>query len=266
MDTNNNNDTNKGRPRWFGPALIALVLLLVGVAGWIIRDLTAPNEAKAPTTPVASTAPTAGTAASAAPGSGEDFAWDCQAQLNQDAVSVADEAPEVQDWVAAGYSVVPSSPEFGGCERRDSGLRVGYAHSEAGALMAAATYAMALDPSMSEEAAENVEVGIAEGPNRDRIEEKAQRIRDGVEEGDDGAASASTTLIGYSQDHYTDEAASYQLIYSLPSDNGLTTKVAVQADVVWEDGDWKLDPASGTDLMTSDQYQGQPYVEWGPKS
>ena len=48
MDTNNNNDTNKGRPRWFGPALIALVLLLVGVAGWIIRDLTAPNEAEAP--------------------------------------------------------------------------------------------------------------------------------------------------------------------------------------------------------------------------
>lgn len=241
MDTNNNNDTNKGRPRWFGPALIALVLLLVGVAGWIIRDLTAPNEAEAPTTPVASTAPTAGAAASAAPGSGEDFAWDCQAQLSTDTSSVAD-------------------------ERRDSGLRVGYAHSEAGSLMAAATYAMALDPSMSEEAAENVEVGIAEGPNRDRIEEKAQRIRDGVEEGDDGSASASSTLIGYSQDHYTDESASYQLIYSLPSDNGLTIKAAMQVDVVWEDGDWKLDPASGTELMTSDQYQGQPYVEWGPKS
>ena len=62
MDTNNNNDTNKGRPRWFGPALIALVLLLVGVAGWIIRDLTAPNEAEAPTAPAASTAPTAGAA------------------------------------------------------------------------------------------------------------------------------------------------------------------------------------------------------------
>ena len=263
MDTNDN--TSRTRPRWFGPALIALVLLLVGVAGWIIRDLTAPNEAEAPTAPAASTAPTQGAAEAAIPQLGEDFAWDCQAQLNQDAVSVADEAPEVQDWVAAGYSVVPSSPEFGGCERRDSGLRVGYAHSEAGALMAAATYAMALDPSMSEEAAENVEVGIAEGPNRDRIEEKAQRIRDGVEEGDDGSASASSTLIGYSQDHYTDESASYQLIYSLPSDNGLTIKAAMQVDVVWEDGDWKLDPASGTDMITGDQYQGQPYVQWGPK-
>ena len=266
MNTNNYNAT-RTRPRWFGPALIALVLLLVAVAGVTIRNLTTDDsQAQAPQGPAASTAPTQGEAEAAAPASGEDFAWDCQAQLSTDTSSVADEAPEVLDWVAAGYNVVPSSDEFCGCERRDSGLRVGYAHSEAGALMAAATYAMALDPSVSEEAAENVEVGIAEGPNRDRIEEKAQRIRDGVEEGDDGSASASTTLIGYSQDHYTDEAASYQLIYSLPSDNGLTTKVAVQADVVWEDGDWKLDPASGTELMTSDQYQGQSYVEWGPKS
>ena len=266
MDTHNN-DATRTRPRWFGPALIALVLLLVAVAGWTIRNLTTnDDEDTQTTTGTTSTAPNPNAVEQAIPRLGEDFAWDCQAQLNQDAVSVADEAPEVQDWVAAGYNVVPSSPEFGGCERRDSGLRVGYAHSEAGALMAAATYAMALDPSVSEEAAEDVEVAMVEGPNRDRIEEKAQRIRDGVEEGTDGSATASSTLIGYSQDHYTDEAASYRLVYDLPSGNGLTQKITGQVDVVWEDGDWKLDPASGTDLMTSDQYQGQPYVEWGPKS
>lgn len=265
MDTNNN-DATRTRPRWFGPALIALVLLLVAVAGVTIRNLTTDeSQAQAPETPAASTAPTPGAAEAVAPQLGEDFAWDCQAQLNQDAVSVADEAPEVQDWVAAGYNVVPSSPEFGGCERRDSGLRVGYAHSEAGALMAAATYAMALDPSVSGEAAEDVEVAMVEGPNRDRIEEKAQRIRDGVEEGTDGSATASSTLIGYSQDHYTDEAASYRLVYDLPSGNGLTQKITGQVDVVWENGDWKLDPASGTDMITGDQYQGQPYVQWGPK-
>ncbi|MGQ1799134.1 hypothetical protein ACT4S5_18660 [Kocuria oceani] len=265
MDTNNNNAT-RTRPRWFGPALIALVLLLVAVAGWTIRNLTTDeSQAQAPRASAASTAPTSGEVEAALPQSGEDFAWDCQAQLSTDTSSVADEAPEVQDWVSAGYNVVPSSPEFGGCERRDSGLRVGYAHSEAGSLMAAATYAMALDPSVSEEAAEDVEVAIAEGSNRDRLEEKAQRIRDGLEEGDDGLAASTTTLIGYSQDYYSDEAASYQLIYDLPSANGLTQKIAGQIDLVWEDGDWKLDPASGTSMMTGDRHQGQPYVEWGPK-
>ena len=63
----------------------------------------------------------------------------------------------------------------------------------------------------------------------------------------------------------TDEAASYRLVYDLPSGNGLTQKITGQVDVVWEDGDWKLDPASGTDMITGDQYQGQPYVQWGPK-
>ena len=265
MDTNNNNAT-RTRPRWFGPALIALVLLLVAVAGWTIRNLTAPDEVQAPTTPAATTAPTQGEAEAAAPALGEDFAWDCQAQLSTDTSSVADEAPEVLDWVAAGYNVVPSSPEFGGCQKQDSGLRIGFAHSEAGALMAAATYAVALDPSVSEEAAKDVEVAMAEGPDRDQLEEKAQRIRDGVEEGSDGSTTASSTLIGYSQTDYTEEAASYRLIYSFPSDNGLTQKAIAQADVVWEDGDWKLDPASGTKMMTADQYQSQPFVEWGPKS
>ncbi|MGQ1840318.1 hypothetical protein ACT4S2_17930 [Kocuria turfanensis] len=265
MDTNNNNAT-RTRPRWFGPALIALVLLLVAVAGWTIRNLTTDeSQAQTPEAPAASTAPSQGAVEAAAPASGEDFAWDCQAQLSTDTSSVADEAPEVQDWVAAGYSVVPSSPEFGGCERRDSGLRVGFAHSEAGALMAAATYAMALDPSLSEEAAEDVEVAMVEGPNRDQIEEKAQRIRDGLEQGDDGTTTASSTLLGYSQLNYTDEVASYQLVYSFPSGNGLEQKALAQADLVWEDGDWKLDPASGTKMMTADLHQGQPYIEWGPK-
>jgi hypothetical protein len=265
MDTNNENAT-KTRPRWFGPALTVLVLLLVAVAGWTIRSLTTgEDEDTQTTTGTTSTAPTPDAVEQAIPQLGEDFAWDCQAQLSTDTSSVADEAPEVLDWVAAGYSVVPSSPEFGGCERRDSGLRVGYAHSEAGALMAAATYAMALDPSVSEEAAKDVEVAMVEGPNRDQIEEKAQRIRDGLEQGDDGSTTASSTLLGYSQLNYTDETASYQLVYSFPSGNGLEQKALAQADLVWDDGDWKLDPASGTKMMTADLHQGQPYIEWGPK-
>lgn len=268
METHEN-ETHRGRPRWFGAAVLAAVLLLVGLAGWGIRALVTGDE---PTSPGASSsqtdnAPAGGnTTGAAAPAGGEKFAWDCQANLSSDSVSVKDKAPAVDEWVAAGYNVVPTSAQFGGCEKRKSGLRVGYAHSEAGALIAAATYAMAVDPSVSEEASDNPDVAIVEGPNRDRIEEKAKRIRDGVEQGTDGSASASSTLIGYSQDHYSNDAATYLLIYSLPSGSGLTQKVAVQADLVWDNGDWKLDPASGTDLMTSDQYQGQPYVDWGPKS
>ena len=250
-----------------GAAVLAAVLLLVGLAGWGIRSLTTNDE---PTTQGGESSQEAGSAPQSGSGDsgpgGEKFAWDCQAGLSTDTASVKDKAPAVDEWVAAGYNVVPTSSQFGGCEKRESGLRVGYAHSEAGALIAAATYAMTLDPSVSEEAAKDPEVAMIAGPNRDRLEEKAKRIRDGVEQGSDGSATASSTLIGYSQDHYTDDSASYLLIYSVPSGSGITQKFAGQIDLVWDGGDWKVDPASGMDIFSGGQYQGQPYVDWGPKS
>ncbi|WP_104168904.1 hypothetical protein [Arthrobacter sp. SX1312] len=273
MSTQDTTPEPKARPKWFGAAVMLLALVLVGLLAWGLRVflfLSNDKPAAEPTTAATQTAPSsapasASASATAAPVEDADAAWGCQADLNNDDASVADSAPAIEEWVAGGYNVIPFS-EFGGCQKQPSGLRVGYAHNEPGALMAAATYSVALDPSVSEEAAENVEVAIAEGPNRDRLAEKAKRIRDGLEQGTDGSASSSATLIGYMRDFYSEDAASYRLIYELPSASGGTSKVSVQADVVWEDGDWKLDPASGTELMTSDQYQGQPYIEWGPKS
>jgi hypothetical protein len=132
--------------------------------------------------------------------------------------------------------------------------------------MAAATYSVALDPSVSEEAAQDIDVAVAEGSNRDLLGEKAKRIRDGLEQSTDGSVAARSTLIGYIQNNYTDTAASYQLIYSVAGTDGLEQKLSGQVDVVWEGGDWKLDPASGTEFITGSRYQGQPYIQWGPNS
>ncbi|MEG9249960.1 hypothetical protein V6S67_17865 [Arthrobacter sp. Soc17.1.1.1] len=270
MSTQDTTQEPKARPKWFGAAAMLLALVLVGFLAWGLRVFLFPSNdepAADPTTAATQTAPASASAsasATAAPVEEADAAWDCQADLSSDTVSVADSALAVEEWVIGGYNVIPFS-EFGGCEKRPSGLRVGFAHTEAGSLMAAATYAMALDPSVSEEAADDVEVAIAEGPDRDRLAEKAKRIRDGLEQGADGTASAASTLIGYAQNFYSEDAASYRLIYEVPTADGLVGQVSLQADLLWEDGDWKLDPASGTTFMTSDLYQGQPYIEWGPK-
>ncbi|MBE0010112.1 MULTISPECIES: hypothetical protein [unclassified Arthrobacter] len=271
MSTQDTTHQPKDRPKWFGAALMLLALVLVGLLAWGLRVFIFPSNdepAAEPRTAASQTAPSSASAfasATAGPVVDADTAWDCQADLNNDDVSIADSAPAVEEWVAGGYNVIPFS-EFGGCEKRPSGLRVGFAHTEAGSLMAAATYAMALDPSVSEEAADDVEVAIAEGPDRDRLAEKAERIRDGLEQGSDGTASAASTLIGYTQDFYSEDAASYRLVYEVPTSDGLVGQVSLQADLLWEDGDWKLDPASGTSFMTSDLYQGQPYIEWGSKA
>lgn len=271
MSTQDTTQQAKGGPKWFGAAVMLLALVLVGLAAWGLRVFFAPDTEEPvgePTGPASSTAiPSASASASATPGSaaGVDTAWDCQADLNDDETSVAETAPVVEEWVAAGYNVVPFS-DFGGCQKQPSGLRVGFAPTEVGSLMAAATYAVALDPSRSAEAAQDLEVAVAEGHNRVLLGEKAQRIRDGLEEGSDGVAASLSKLIGYVPNSYREDAASYQLIYSLTGPDGLEQKIAGQVDVVWEDGDWKLDPASGTEFISGSRYQGQPYIAWGPEN
>lgn len=266
MSTQDTTEEPKARPKWFGAAVMLLALVLVGLLAWGVRVLIFPSNDEPATDPPTAATQTAPSSASAtaAPVEDANTAWDCQADLNDDDASVADSAPIVEEWVAGGYNVIPFS-EFGGCQKQPSGLRVGFARTEAGSLMAAATYAMALDPSVSEEAADDVEVAVAEGPDRDKLAEKAKRIRDGLEQGSNGTASAVSTLIGYAQDFYSEDVASYRLVYEVPTSDGLVGQVSLQADLLWEDGDWKLDPASGTTFMTSDLYQGQPYIEWGPK-
>ncbi|OUM44686.1 hypothetical protein [Arthrobacter sedimenti] len=269
MSTQDTTHQPKDHPKWFGAAVMLLALVLVGLVAWGLRVFLFPSNdepAAEPSTSATQTAipsASASESATAGPVADSDTAWDCQADLNNDNVSVADSAPTVEEWVVGGYNVVPFS-EFGGCQKQPSGLRVGYAHSETGSLMAAATYSVALDPSVGEEAAQDLEVAVAEGSNRVLLGEKAKRIRDGLEEGTDGSVAARSTLVGYVQNSYTDTAASYQLIYSVAGSDGLEQRVSGQVDVVWEDGDWKLDPASGTELISGSRYQGQPYIQWGP--
>lgn len=271
MSTQDTTPRTKDRPKWFGAAVMLLALVLVGLLAWGIRVFLFPSNDEpnaVPTSPATQTAipsspasasPTAGSAADT------DLAWDCQADLNDDTTSVAESAPAVEEWVAAGYNVVPFS-QFGGCEKLPSSLRVGFAPTEAGSLVAAATYAVALDPSVSEEAAQDLEVAVAEGPNRILLGERAQRIRDGLEQSEDTSVITRLTLLGYIQNSYTDDAASYRLVYSAPDASGLEQTLIAQVDLVWEDGDWKLDPASGNDFNTWARYQGQQYVQWGPNS
>ncbi|WP_104182192.1 hypothetical protein [Arthrobacter sp. B0490] len=269
MSTQDTTQEPKARPKWFGAAAMLLALVLVGLLAWGLRVFLFPsNDAPAAdsTTATTQTAPSsASTSATAGPVVDADAAWDCQADLDSDDLSVADSAPAVEEWVVGGYNVIPFS-EFGGCEKLPSTLRVGYAPTQAGSLVAAATYAVALDPSASEQAASDLEVAVAEGPNRVLLGERAQRIRDGLEQSEDTSVIARLTLLGYIQNSYSDDAASYRLIYSAPDASGLEQTLIAQVDLVWEDGDWKLDPASGNDFNTWARYQGQQYVQWGPKS
>ena len=256
----------KNRPRWLGAAVAVGVLAALVIMALLVRTITVePNEQANPAEENAH-AP----ASEAAPevdgllgSSSEDFAYPCQAELSTDAGSVEDKAPEVDEWVSAGYNVVPMSTDFGGCEKRDSGLRVGYAHTPAGALMAAANYAVVVDPSGTE-AQDSIKAAVAEGPDRDELLDRAEQISSGSAPATDPAAMRSAEFVGYDVREASKDRASFNIYMSFDNDAGVRQQAVGQVDLVWENGDWRVEPASGQQLMTVDFATTSPSVTWGP--
>lgn len=245
--------------RWMPAAILGGVLLLLAVAGlaanwiWGGSDDTQ-DTAEAPageTAPVVSESVTS------------DFASECQETLSTDDSGVDDDAPTVDQWVSAGYNVTPMSTTYGGCRESESGLRVGFAQTDAGALFAATTYAIGVSPS-GINAEDRIQETVSEGPDKEEMLERAASISQGEVEAADAEALRSAEVTGYDAREVTDETASFTIYLEITDGSGQRMTAAGQADLVWEDGDWKIDPASGSELMTVAQAVGEPSVEWGP--
>lgn len=258
------NQNTQKRRRWVPAALLAGVLVVLVVVALLVRGFTADqnqnagSEEPAPG-PAPETAPEVESTAVAA----EGLAFECQAGLSTDTASVADEAPQAQDWVSSGYNVVPVSNDHGGCQENESGLRSGFAHTPAGALFAATTYAIAVSPS-GINSDDRLAESVADGPDKDQLVQRAEAIAEGEAEGADPEALRSAELIGYDQRQADGDSASFMLYLEVTDTTGNRRTASGQVDVVWEDGDWKIDPASGQDLMTVSAATTDPSVEWGP--
>ena len=254
-----------GRPRWLGAAILAAVLVALVIVALLVPTITNNDADQAPDTAGNAQAPVAEEAPEvAATGStNEEFAYRCQEQLSTETTAIEDSAPEVDEWVSAGYNVVPTSAELGGCEKRDSGLRVGYAHTAAGALMAAANYAITVSPS-GIDATDSIKAAVADGSDRDQLLEQAEQISKGNQTAADPSALRSAEFTGYDVREATGDEASFNLYLEFDDASGLRQEAVGQVDLVWEDGDWKVEPASGQDLMSVDLATSSPSVAWGP--
>lgn len=254
------------RPRWVPAAVLAGVLVVLVVVALIVRGLTGDqNQSGAGQQSVPEASPETAPAVEGTTAVSKDLAMQCQEGLTTATDSVASEAPQVDEWVSSGYNVVPVSSHHGGCQENESGLRTGFAHTPSGALLAATTYAIAVSPS-GINASDRLTESVAEGPDRDQLVQRAEDITQGEAEGADPEALRSAELIGYDQRQADAGSASFMLYLEITDSTGNRRTAAGQVDVVWEDGDWKVDPASGQDLMSVSATTTNPSVEWGPNN
>ncbi|KHE73763.1 hypothetical protein AS25_10905 [Kocuria marina] len=183
----------------------------------------------------------------------EDYAYACQSDLDHgDTSSVSKKAPETDSWAPGKDGVrYPVSAKFGGCQDLSSGWKVGHAHNTAGALFAATDYLAG--PTKDEQknvSEEDTKSVYAAGKVRDQIIADGKKPKTPAPTGEgyvteSPGSEGSAQLRGYEiQEESADKV--HVLLYG-QSDSVLSGTFGLT--MVWQDGDWKLDPVSADKPM-----------------
>lgn len=178
----------------------------------------------------------------------ESYAYACQSDLDHSATpSVTDEAPKADSWTSGKDGVqYPVSSAYGGCESLDSGWKVGHSHNTAGALYAATDFlAGPTGDELEHASADDLTKVYAAGEVRDQIIAAASK-----------PATPDPTGKGYVTESPGSDISAQLRGYEVQEQSADKVRVLLygQSDavfsgtfgftMVWQDGDWKIDPVS----------------------
>lgn len=228
------------------PLVLAItlgILVLIAALTWGVRLLMpAPEPTPAVTTQSATDAPahdetdgapsqdTEGTESEPATSQG------CAAGTNRD---VSQDPPETSRWVLVADVRVPEVPGALPCRTAD-GNAAGFQRTMTGALVAAYNYAAVGGNSASEKQARAfVKHGVIEGPMQAAMSKHLDDVLSGVTP-PAAASSKEFEVRGYQIVSYSEDQAYITLLFTRISDQ---RSVAVTEKLVWQDSDWKVDPA-----------------------
>lgn len=167
--------------------------------------------------------------------------------------------PDATQWVIERWAALPVVEGAGPCNKQD-GYRVGFAHTQTGALLATYHYFVHADPSTAGgETRAIAEYGLVDGPLKDQILKRIDDVLNGVEPRHTDADMAKISLRGY-QITYEGDTAVVELLASSTDGSVLS---AGTFKLVWQDGDWRIDPASGDSLEASTtNVRASDFVPW----
>jgi len=221
-------------------AFFALLLLCGGAT--LIRALTDDNDRTASPAPSPTTAPSS--SASLCP-------------TDVDTAVPTKRLPDLR-WERLGPVLLPYSAAAGPCMVTAT-TAAGYAHTPAGAILAAAqigSRTSITDPLAI--ATDTIKQQALPGPARDQLLSKTeQQSKTPLTEQDAGQLTAWSVL------SYSDDTAVISLALSNPAGEG--QYVTLPVTMRWSDGDWRLVPPPGgswdSSAAVTPTLQG--YVEWG---
>lgn len=229
------------RAKWVLLAFLALIVV-VAVGVWALRvfwfePAQTADPAPKPPAPVSTTS-------AAAPTASSDGALCILDNTNRDITTTP---PQATQWVIERWAAMPVVEGAGPCVQRD-GYRVGFAHTQTGALLATYHYFVHATPSTAgKETRAIAQYALVDGPLKDALLKRIDAVLNGVEPRHTDADMSKIELRGYRMTYGGDTAVVELLATSVDGSvaSGGTFKL------VWLDGDWRVDPASGESLEAS---------------
>lgn len=233
------------RPGFIVAAVVVVIIVVVGVVLGV-RGMSGTDDA-APA-PTSSGDPAAPSPTATKPVDDKDASV---CGLDGEKLSGSLSTAPAAQWAYQGSTAYPTSPEFGPAAADPAGFQYCFQRSPEGALFAAA-YALAvgtdqtLVPSW-------IEYFAAPGPYRDQFL---------VGSSSDSSAGARMRLSGFRLLSYDGSSASVDLGI-VGSTEGQTVTASFIYDLVWVDGDWKLNTAVDDPANFSTIPDLAGYVAWG---
>lgn len=237
--------------------LIGLVVL--GLITWAIRVFVfEPNEAEAP--PAATSVPSEEPAPAPSP-SVTGGAGDCS--LDTSNADVSTEPPVAEQWVAVRYSIVPEVDGAGPCEEGNN-YQVGFAPTMTGSVVAALHYAANLYVTAPVEGTrELAEYAFVDGPIKDSLLQQIDDVNNGVQPRTEERLLEGGERLGYQVADYSSESAVIEILGRTTGGGYWSATVRLE----WVDGDWRIDPATGSSWTAQREISGTTgYVLWGPST
>ncbi|MAP62363.1 MAG: hypothetical protein CMH34_01150 [Microbacterium sp.] len=156
------------------------------------------------------------------------------------------------EWAFVRTVAYPTSPEFGPADTGSEGYPMCFQHSPQGALFAAAT-ALAV-PADSALVQPWIDYALSEGAYREALLSEVGGSTD--------SSGVRLQLVGFRMLSYDDDTARVDLAVR-GSSEGTTITASTVYELIWEDGDWKINAnvANPFDFATIPDTSG--YIAWG---
>lgn len=157
-------------------------------------------------------------------------------------------------WDYEGVTAYPTSPEFGPADTAGRGYRYCFQHSPTGALFATAN-ALAL-PEAPDERNAWIEYFVSRGPNRTQLLDTFETDPSGDPTG------VRLRVVGFKMLAYEGSTARVDVAVEA-SGSGETVVGSYVYELIWQEGDWKLNSEAPTPFNFSTVANTAGYVPWG---